>query len=78
MPSLSDTIQLAGAAVILGGYWTMARNVKLSSALLLIGCIVWAAWTFFVHPWPMYLFVLESVLGTMSARTLWIKHRSAT
>jgi uncharacterized membrane protein len=78
MLSISDAIQLVGAAVIFGGYWTMARNVKLASALLLLGCIIWAAWTFFVQPWPMYLFLLETVLGTMSARTLWIKHRSAT
>jgi hypothetical protein len=71
----SAVVQLAGAVAILGGYWTMASNVKRASALLLAGCITWAGWTFFVSPWPVYLFLLEFILGSMSARTLWIKFR---
>lgn len=69
--TISDLVQILGAGFILGGYWTMASSVKLSSLLLLTGCIVWAFWTLLITPMPIYLCALELVLGAMSARSYW-------
>ena len=63
--SLGDAIQLVGALFVLSGSWLVGRTVKWGAAALAIGCALWAAWTFVVTPWPVYLFVLEGVLGLM-------------
>ena len=75
--SLGDAIQLVGALFVLSGYWLVGRTVKWGAAALAIGCALWAAWTFFVTPWPVYLFVLEGVLGATSVRNFWINRRGA-
>lgn len=64
-----NVIQLLGAVFILLGYYLMAKDGKKSSLALIAGCAVWAYWATLITPFPVWLFLLEGILGGLSIRT---------